>query len=342
MPKNNRFADTVQFIRNLTGANNVPVLGASTVADLLDGYIGAIPPQVDLAMSQGRSGTELSRKYRRAMILILCVLNNTSTRDAKDAVGMISDAGLHAAAAQMIKDVLTIYGGRVLNPVANQLVGNPLAFLTANRIKLGRGAMVASGASQYDLSWDPHGRFYKLEPSDPMHNYVHAKINGFNIYVQNYSTVKDGLHDITGDLVAGDLAVTTQLSGCTVIYKVNGPNLTVAHIMPGAGVRQLVPQDLAQYAGSPLGVIQTMRMIRDGNLGRCNGTLGIYGMVSGPNETGLRMLGARRVRTHGYTDQLGNAYFIGVKVGGNWQLFGQQNNPGVPNGGVSNIMQLYP
>jgi hypothetical protein len=28
----------------------------------------------------------------------------------------------------------------------------------------------------------------------------------------------------------------------------------------------------------------------------------------------------------------------GVKFGGNWQLFAQQNNPGLPFDGVSNIM----
>jgi hypothetical protein len=63
-------------------------------------------------------------------------------------------------------------------------------------------------------------------------------------------------------------------------------------------------------------------------------------MVGGPADTGLRALGARRVRAHGYTDQLGNAYFVGVKIAGNWQLFAQQNNPA--HGGVTNIMQLYP
>jgi hypothetical protein len=46
------------------------------------------------------------------------------------------------------------------------------------------------------------------------------------------------------------------------------------------------------------------------------------------------------VRTHGYSDDLGHAYFIGVQVGDNWQLFGQQYNPLTP--GVSHILQLWP
>jgi hypothetical protein len=138
------------------------------------------------------------------------------------------------------------------------------------------------------------------------------------------------------------LALTTQLSSCTVIYKVAGANLTVAHINPEkAYTNRFLPQDLANMANDPPGVVQTYRIARDGNLAGA-GTLGIFGMLKDGADTSLQYLGARRVRTHGYTAALGNAYFIGVKVAGSWQLFGQQNNPGQGNAGVSNIMQLWP
>ena len=277
------------------------------------------------------------------MILVLCVLNNTAAGTAQQAVSIIPEANLHAALVQMLKDVQVIYGGRTLRPIADQLLANPLLFLTNSRIKLGRGSMTTSGATPYDLSWDPHGRFYFMEPPNPVHNFVHAKVPGFNVHVQKYAAVKDSLHDIDGAAVTGNLALTTQLSGCTILYKVAGGNLTVAHINPDAEVKKLLPQDIAQYAAAPLGVVQTLRIARDGNLGGgAAGTLGIFGMVATPAETGLRALGARRVRSHGYTDQMGNAYFVGVKTGGAWQLFAQQNNPGQPNGGVTNVMQLYP
>jgi hypothetical protein len=342
MPKNNRFADTVGFIRTLAGPNGVPVGPASAVADLLDSFNGAIPPNVDAAMSQGRKGSELSRKYRRAMILVLCVLNNTATAQARNAVDLIADVNLHNSLVQMLRDVQVIYGGRILRPIADQLKANPLAFLTNNRIKLGRGSMTTSGATPYDLSWDPHARVYFMEPPNLLHHYVHAKVQGYNIHVQKYSDVKDELHNIAGAHVTGDLALTTQLSGCTIIYKVAGGSLSVAHINPDAEVKRYLPRELAQHAGLPLGVLQTLRIARDANLRNAGGTLGIFGMVSNPGETGLRALGARNVRAHGYTDQLGNAYFLGAKSGGSWQLFAQQNNPGTPAGGVSNVMQLYP
>jgi hypothetical protein len=342
MPKNNRFADTVAFIRTLTNPGNVPVGPASAVADLLDGFHGAIPPAVDAAMSQGRQGTGLTRKYRRAMILILCVVNNTSTALARRAVEIVPDSGLHAALVQMLRDVQVVYGGRLLRPIADQLKANPLTFLTNNRIKLGRGAMTVSGPAQYDLSWDPFQRLYFMEPSLPSHTYIHAKVPGYNIHVQRYCDIRNELHDIDGASVNGDLALTTQLSGCTILYKVAGGTLTVAHILPDPEVRRYLPADLAAHAGLPIGVLQTLRLARDGNLGSAPGTLGILGMVSNPGETGLRALGARSVRAHGYTDQLGNAYFLGVKVGGNWRVIAQQNNPGMPAGGVTNVMQLYP
>jgi hypothetical protein len=342
MPKLNRFADTVFFIRGLTDPNGMAVGPAVAVADLLDSFNGTIPAAVDAAMSQGRRGTELTRKYRRAMILILCVLNNTLPSQAKQAVDMIPDSNLHASLVTMLRDVQTIYGRRVLTPLVDQLKANPLQFLTNHRIKIGRGAMTTSGPALYDFSWDALNRLYYLEPANPHQQYVHTKVQGFNIHVQKYSDVKDELHNIQGAVVTGDLALTTQLSGCTVIYKVNGGTLTVAHVQPDAQVKNHVPRDLAQYAGAPVGVLQTLRFARDANLGGAQGTLGFFGMVSSPAETNMRLVGQRNVRVHGYSDQLGNAYFLGVKSGGTWQLFAQQNNPRIPNGGVTKVMQLYP
>src|SRR5882757_5388149 len=140
MPKNNRFADTVTFLRTLTGPGNLPVVQAPAVAELLDSFQGAIPPAVDTAMSQGTHGTEQTRKYRRAMILILCVVNNTLASQARQAVSLVPDPGLHSALVQMLRDVHVIYGGRVLGPIADQLRNNPMQFVTNNRIKIGRGS----------------------------------------------------------------------------------------------------------------------------------------------------------------------------------------------------------
>lgn len=338
MPKNNRFGDTVDFIRQQGGSG---VRYANAVADLLDSFRGAIPPSVDEAMHMGSSGTDTTRKYRRGMVLMLTVLNNTPAARAREAQRLVPDAGLPAAFAQMLQDAASIYGGRTLTPIAQQLMNQPTAFLTNNRVKLGRGSMTTSGATSYDLSFDPLANVYFFEPPNPVHSYVHASVPGFNIHVQKYKDVKDSLHSLAALPVTGDLALTTQLSGCTIVYKVAGAQLSVAHINPDADVRLHLPADLTTIAGQPVGVMQTHRLARDANITGA-GTLGLFGMVASAAETGLRLLGPRRVRTHGYSDTLGNAYFLGIRSGGNWTLFAQQNNPNAPGAGVSNFMQLYP
>lgn len=77
-----------------------------------------------------------------------------------NAVRSMPDANLYASLVQMIDDVLTICGRRIFTPVASQLMGFPLSFLTQNRVKLSRGTMTVSGASQYDLFWEAHDRLY--------------------------------------------------------------------------------------------------------------------------------------------------------------------------------------
>jgi len=346
MPKNARFADTLHFLHTVQKPTGGPVPYANAVADLLDGYRGAIPPVVDEAMSMGRAGTERTRQHRRAMVLILCVVNNTSTANARRAVAMMSDADLPAALEQMLRDVAVIHGGRTLGPVADRLRADPMGFLAHTRIKLGRGSMTTSGKADFDLSWDPHAKLYLMEPHNALHDYVHASVVGYNVHVQGYKDVAKGtgLAALAGAAVSEDLALTTQLSGCCVIYRVNGASLTVAHVQPDTEVRQGLPADLQAHAAAPLGVVLTHRMARDGNLaGGGGGTLGIFGMVGDVADTGLRQLGAGgRVRAHGYSDTLGNAYFLGVKSAGGWELFAQQNNPGHADAGVTKMMRLYP
>lgn len=229
--------------------------------------------------------------------------------------------------------------------VTNELRTSPTAFLTNNRIKIGRAAMTTSGATPYEVTWSAREKFYYLQPTGgPTPFHLSGRFSGFNIHVQSYSSIANTIGAINGAVVTGDLALTTQLSGCTVLYSVNGGSLVVAHVQPDASVRTGLPHDLAGNAGDPLGVILALRIARDGGLGNAlgGGTFGIFGMVNDPGEVGLRLVGARNVRMHGYCGALGNGYFIGVKKNGNWKLYSQQNNPGRPADGVSKLQRLNP
>jgi hypothetical protein len=343
VPKQGRIAATIQFLGQADVPSDAQGL-RMPVQELLKELEPAIPAQVDSAMSQGTKGTKETRPYRRAMILILSVLNQNPPARAKQAVSSIPDAQLKRSLGTMLKDVKRVVGPRRLNPAVHALLAGPQAFLTANRIKLGRGQLTTSTASEYELSWDSPKKLYLMEPPVPWHHYITARFQGFNIHVQQYSAVQNNLGAIQGAQVAGSIALTTQLTGCSILYSVNGGDLVAAHIQPTGQVGENLPPALAGAAGSPVGVLLASRLVASGDLANPvnGGTLGIFGMVNTPAETGLRHLGNRNIRVHGYTDTLGSAYFLGVKRNGHWELYGQQNDANSANGGVSKIQKLYP
>jgi hypothetical protein len=342
LPKQGRLADTIHFIGAAVVGTNQGL--AMPIAELLEEI--AILPAIEQGMSIGTAGNETSRKYRRAMILILAALGNISVDQARAAVSHIQDAALPGALGNLYGDVQRIKMPARLNPALHQLQAAPTVFLAANRIKIGRGALTTSIPTPYEFSWNSRSKFYLMEPPNPIHTYLHVTFNGFNIAVTDFSDVQHNLGAIPGAVVNGTMGLTTQLSGCSILYSVNGGNLVVAHVWPRDpdDVRANLPPALLPNAAIPVGALLSLRIADHGDLANpvAGGTFGIFGMVASQADTGLRHVGARNIRMHGYVDTLGNAYFIAVQTGGNWELFGQQNAPNNPNGGVSNFMQLYP
>lgn len=344
MPKQGRVADTIQFLR---GAQVIPPTAQNLcmpVADWLEEI--NISAQIDQGMSQGTKGSESTRKYRRAMILILCALNRVPVAVAKQAVARYTDQQLQAALGTMLNDVKRLCAPQRLNPRLQELLANPTQFLTNNRIKTGRGAMRNSGPGQYKFLWDFNGKFYSMEPVGGFQDDLHITFPGYNIAVTKFTDVKNNLGQIAGAAVTGNIGLTTQLSGCSIFYSVNAGNLVVAHVWPdsAAEVKAKLPTPLTGQAGLPAGAVLALRLAHEGGLSNAitGGTLGIYGMVADQAHTGLRTIGPSNMRMHGYVDTAGNAYFIAVRVGPTWQLFGQQNNPGRPDSGVSAIQRIYP
>jgi hypothetical protein len=343
MAKQGRMAEVLVFLRT------APVTPTSAehfrlpVSEWLDEV--PISAAVEQGMSQGKAGTETTRKYREAMILILCGLNQIPIARARQAVAQYQDTALPAALGTMLADVNKICIPKLLNPPLQQLSTGPAAFLANNRIKTGNGVMTTSDNSQYEFSWDWSYRYYLMEPPVAFHHNMHIKFPGYNIAVTKFSGIANPAH-IDGALVQGNMGLTTQLSGCSILYSVNGAHLVVAHVWPNeAGpVRANLPPALATQAGLPPGVVLALRLAHQGDLSNpvAGGTFGIYGQVEDAAHTGQRLVGPRNIRTHGYVDTAGNAYFIAVQVAGSWQLFGQQNHPGKPAEGVSALQQIYP
>jgi len=343
MPKHGRIADTLMFIRGVVN----PALPTRLLEEVAMWIEAAnVSPAVDQAMSQGTSGTETTRRYRRAMILILCVIGNVRTASAQQLVAQYKDQELPAKFVTMVNDVKAGPARARLNPKLQLLMAAPANFLAHNRIKTGRGRMTVSGNATYEFSWDDRNNFYLMQPPGTGSTILHITFPGYNIAVTKFTDVENNPGQIPGSDVAGSAGLTTQLSGCTILYSVNAGNLVVAHVWPdkAARVRNNVPNALNGRLNIPAGALLAERIAHQGALSNPvgGGTTGIFGMVENVNDTGLRNFGPHAIRMHGYHDTLGNAYFIAIKVGGNWQLFGQQNNPGLPNGGVTNFQQLYP
>jgi hypothetical protein len=334
-------ADTIFYLNTATIAPTTADHLRTPVAEWLEEII--FSPAIEQALNQIPAGTGNAYKSRRAMILILCGLNNVPLASAKQAVAQYADNALPAALGKMLQDVERVSVPRRLLPASNSFLTNPSAFLAINRVRTTSGALVGSGPTAFDFSWAVHSKMYLFEP--PGNPTMHITVpNGFNLGTTKFQTIGN-LGQITGEVAQGSYVLTTQLSGCSIIYSVNAGNLVVAHVWPDAAVDNNVPLAVSQaVGGSPRGVVLGMRMIHEGGFSNpvVGGTFGVFGMVDTIHEVGLRNLGPANVRMHGYTATYGHAYFIAVLVNGSWVLFGQQNNLINPAGGVSHFQQLYP
>lgn len=336
--------DAINYIR---GATIIPATANYLLFPVGD-WLDEIPRShtIEQALGQIPVGPGDAYKSRRAMILILCALNQVSVVQAKQVVGIYKDNELPAKLGTMVQDVARVALPRRLLPALHSLLNGPATFLANNRIRTGSGIMAGSGPTAFNMSWDFNSKLYMFEPPGAIPAMHIATPGGYNVGTTKFSTIGN-LAQITGAVAQGAFAMTTQLSGCSILYSVNAGDLVVAHVWPddGNAVKTNMPLPVSQaVGGSAVGVILAMRMVHEGGLSNPvnGGAFGIYGMVDSVNDVGLRSVGPGNVRMHGYAGANGNAYFLAVLVGGNWHLFGQQNNPGLPNAGVSISQQLYP
>jgi hypothetical protein len=288
-----------------------------------------ISEEVKRAFSQAVKGDLTSQRYRGMLLLCLCVLEQWLTDLAVSKVDGIHDDQLKSKLSDWMEQNNEIVGRLRFDPLVKDLMETPDQFLAHNRIFINAGSVTTSQLTMCQFSWHWNFNAFRIEPYDLTAIKFRALRTGFWIAPQKYADISGNRGGIQGTSVTGNLVLTTQLTGCCMIYSVNGPNLTVAHIWPAGAVEG---DDLTDLLGG------------DGDLSNpvAGGTLGLFGKVPGRNETGLRQLGNRNVRTHGYCTADGHAYFIGVKVGGSWQIFGQQCVLTSKGHGVSRIQQLYP
>jgi hypothetical protein len=314
-----RITDTINFIRTaaVPAAHNAK---RATVADLLRDYDadGHIADTVSPAMSQGsnyailgRDEVKENRHYRRAIILIRMALQNADRSVAPRDVSQIGDANLPNELGNSLGQIhATLHD---LTTKLALLKSNPISFLSNNTFNMvSAGATAPSGVADYVFYYDTLNSQYNLAPEATVKNWAAVSIEVFHLHVQPYAGLArtqgpNGQSlDVVGNAAYGaDLMVTTQLTGCSIVYYLNGATLVAAHVQPTGGIDA-----------------ETMctNLRADATLSNAPG-LAVTGVFGAQAPKG--------VDPNNY-QKAGNFNFcIGVRIGGTWNLCAQQRTRGV-------------
>lgn len=322
------------------------------LATMLDRVSDAVPPAVDQALRGLRGGGRDAVRRRRALTLIWCILRGARAADAAAAAKGIDAGRLEGVLDAEANTVMVQTGGPLFRPAIQSLLAQPEAFLRAHRVFT--HSTDRSGSMLHDFTFLPHNAVYEIRPATAHHDGPYAVTRAHNVHVQMYAAVRADPTGIAGAAATEDLVVTTQLSGCAVLYRVAGSRLDVAHVRPDAAVAADLPPAFAGLAGASNGRKLTEILARGGSLAGEGGTLGLYGCVDAPAEMGFRVVGRHlpggadaAMRVHGYCRSTAGgvpmrAYFVAVRRAGTWSLFGQRNNPMDSAAGVESLTRIYP
>ena len=228
--------------------------------------------------------------------------------------------------------IFATYPMNVLQPVSDALLADPQGFLEDNLIVLGgsRESRAVDIAMSYNL-----GRNTYDFSSMPNSSLMQMSIPGYFIGVDPYDTAYASIDNIPLSPVAGNLMITTQLTGCNFLFRVNGPNLSAAHVQPGNAALQHLPERLEHIFVGPrvvnkkslsMSAIFKERAVLSG----AGGHMGMVGTVSNDGQDTYSQVdwgeGQEWMHFHGYYQPKGMVYIIAVKVGGGWRIYLQQHN----------------
>ena len=320
-----RVLDTITYIRNLNaGPNQQYAIGISQALEeknqgnLLQ-VVGEQMAQGHYKLLQSNADQEGFRMQRRALILIQAVLLNRSPHQAVATANATADANL----GNQIGIALGLARQAIANHLDlkwNQFINNPAVFLQHNQILVRTTA--AGGVVPYEFGWSaPHG-CYRIEPVAGFNPHHHIRIQRSvnHIPVTNYPTVKAALNALAG--VAANPAhpvVTTQLTGCSYVYRIHAGGLTAAHLYPAGDIGAV---DMAQMLrGAPPPPLVNLGPAEFAGTGVAADVFG-----AAPANTAA-----------GYVHAGTWTYVVGIRIGGLWQLHAQQQPQG---GGIPTYWRI--
>lgn len=298
------------------------------------------------------SGSETLRNIRRAMVMLNARFRNAEPAAAVRAVSFLSGRELSIGLRSVMMEIISRRASNQLPNDAADLLANPEAFVTNNRLYLQGTGRRPSDSHDYAFIYNIEYHRYDLKPAIYAFGAENQPIRAFDIAVQQFSDISDTMGAIVGDAVTEDLCITTQLTGCAILYRVEGASLTCTHIQPSA--RFAWPRNEPAYsafAQAGEGAIMGKMLERYGDLaGGGAGVLGLYRSAIGPGNVHYR--DARRaddgpgsvMQVHGYHRATGTsrAYFIAVRRAGAWQIFGHENIDNNPDAGITRVTRLFP
>jgi hypothetical protein len=326
-----RIADTIAFIRNADVPSGREG-DRAIVADMLRDRetAGTLPDTASPAMSQGhnfavfdRAGAKEFRNYRRAIILIRMVLQDTHATEAPSQTDRIADANLRQALGDRLREVCATR--QDLIDKLHVIKTRPLDFLTNHNLQI-MGAR-GSGGMPYDFVHDPSVGHYKLVPPDMVGHLVALRIDEvFHVPVVRYADLTKTpipggggqTIDVPGHPVTrGELMVTTQLTGCAIVYH-HAAGLVAAHVLPFGAIRAEAMCTELRNSASLIGAPG-------------NAVTGVFGAQ--PTRAG---------NVNNYELMGGGTWVfcLGVNFGGAWSLYAQQRPKAHAVGGARTAWQI--
>ncbi|GEM_PF-3651600 len=304
-----RLVETVQFLRVYnTGANAQYAAAVGHYIDQRRIGAGLAMKPASKKMAQGsypmfsnRAVEKDYRKRRRVLFLIKTEVLNVALNNAKAQVNSIADINLDTQINTALGDART----QLLQQVRaawNQFEAQPGTFLNTHEIIIRKDSTggVRGATFAYDCSVSRYRLYPTNLPTGP--DCIDTQVQVNHIPVTRWADVVGNLANLPSvDCTDNHLVVTTQLTGCSYVYQINGAQLRVAHIWPdGAIDGQLMGTQLADNAGFAAGN---------------GGPIAVFKCQPTNNNTG-------------YTNVATWTYPVARYIGG-WQLHVQQ----VPQGG---------
>ena len=318
-----RLTDTIAFIRTASVPDE-HLTKRGTVADVLEArrVSGDIPNTLSAQMSHGpndavldRAEVQKLRHYRRAIMLIRCALLNRDHTVVRSEVDGLADNALRTTLGSALDDVTTLLAD--LRRKLALLKDQPLEFLRQYALLV--EGKSTSGVSPYGFCYDALDDVYIFKQLGGIGTRTFIEETVYNVHVQPFASLgrpkKQDTRggewvDVFGARVDGAaLMITTQLTGCSVVYYLNGAVLFAAHVQPSSRGEDMCA---------------TLRA--DGRLTSAPGLTGVFGAQP-----------ARGTDANNYVAAHNN-HCIGVRVAGTWHLYAQQRPRGFNRGQGGNIV----